>query len=100
MKSQFFRKKYKRSYKSIWTKQEDTILLKKAKEYNYRNWKQISSHIPNRDSVQCLSRFKRIRPGLKKGSWSQQEDIKVMKLIDKYGKNWSKLSKNLKNRTR
>lgn len=53
----------------IWTNQEDELLVKYADLYGHRNWKGIAEHIPNRNFLQCAARYKRIRPGLVKGSW-------------------------------
>ena len=83
----------------IWTQDEDRILLEKAKLYNNRKWKLISKFFISKNAVQCQSRFKQIKPGIKRGSWVKEEDKNLIKLVDKYGKNWSKLSKLIKNRT-
>jgi len=43
--------------------------------------------------LQCFSRYKRIRPGIIKGSWKKEEDLRIIDLVNKYGKAWSKISK-------
>ena len=52
----------------------------------------------NKSPLQCFSRFKRIKPGMNKGTWSKEEDEILLKLIKKYGKNWSKISKEFSKR--
>ena len=84
---------------NAWTSEEDEILLSHAEKYGYRQWKKIAQNFNNRSSVQCSARYKRIRPGLVKGNWSKDEDKVVMKLVDKYGRNWSLLSKYIPTRT-
>lgn len=84
---------------SFWTKEEDDILMEKAKEYNYKNWNAISEFIPGRTSIQCSARYRRIRPGLVKGAWNKEEDIKLLSLYEKYGKNWAAISKEMPQRT-
>ncbi len=53
----------------IWTKEEDALLLKTSEKYGVRNWKAIASQIKDRTFIQCAARYKRIRPGIVKGSW-------------------------------
>ena len=82
-----------------WTKEEDNILLKKAKEFNYKKWKEVANFLPGHSSIQCSARFRRIKKGIVKGNWKKQEDEKLLELYKIYGKNWSKISKEMKTRT-
>ena len=84
---------------SFWTKEEDKILMDKAQEFNYKNWNAIADFIPGRTSIQCSARYRRIRPGLIKGAWDKEEDIKLLALYKKYGKNWAAISKEMPQRT-
>lgn len=84
---------------SYWTPEEDKTLLEKAVIYNFKNWNSVAEFLPNRTAVQCSARYKRIRPGLVKGSWSKEEDEELMKLYEQYGKNWAVISKNMSHRT-
>jgi myb proto-oncogene protein len=76
-----------------WNKSEDTLLLELAKKYNSKNWKNISNHFSNKSPLQCFSRYRRIRPGIIKGSWNKEDDKKIIELVNKYGKAWSKISR-------
>jgi hypothetical protein len=82
-----------------WTSEEDVLLKKYADEYEYRDWKAIAEFIPERSAIQCCARWKRIRPGVKKGKWTVQEDMLLMKFADKLNKKWSKIAKHIPNRT-
>ena len=84
---------------NLWTKEEDKILLKKVEKYNFKNWKLIASFIKGRTAIQCSARYKRIKPGIKKGYWSKEEDIKLKYLYKIFGNNWSKISKLMPERT-
>ncbi len=83
----------------FWTEEEDQILKEKAQEYNFKNWRKIANFIPGRTSIQCSARYRRIRPGLNKGSWNKEEDEQLLLLFQKYGKNWAAISKEMPHRT-
>ena len=78
-----------------WTKEEDELLIQLAEKYSEKNWKEISKQFSKKNSLQCFSRYKRIRPGIIKGSWKREEDLKIIDLVSKFGKAWSKISKTL-----
>jgi hypothetical protein len=82
-----------------WTKEEDKILLKKAKEHNYKNWKEVASFLPGRIDIQCSARYKRIKPGIVKGTWTAEEDNNLINLLKTFGKNWSLISKYMPSRS-
>jgi myb proto-oncogene protein len=76
-----------------WTREEDELLIALAEKYNEKHWKEISKRFVKKNSLQCFSRYKRIRPGIVKGSWKKDEDIRIIDLVSRYGKAWSKISK-------
>ena len=84
---------------SFWSKEEDKILMDKAKEYHFKNWNSVAKFIPGKSSIQCSARYRRIRPGLIKGVWDKDEDLKLLALYKKYGKNWATISKEMPQRT-
>ena len=84
---------------NFWTEEEDKILKEIAKEFNYKNWNSIAEFIPGKNSIQCSSRYRRIRPGLVKGTWKKEEDSKLLSLYEKYGNNWAAISKEMPHRT-
>lgn len=76
-----------------WTREEDEMLISLAEQFNEKHWKEISKRFVKKNSLQCFSRYKRIRPGIVKGSWKREEDLRIIDLVNKYGKSWSKISK-------
>ena len=81
-----------------WSNEEDELLIKIVQENNEKNWKKISTYFHNKNPLQCFSRYKRIKPGIRKGFWQKEEDELILSLIKKYGKNWSKISHLIKTR--
>ena len=81
-----------------WSKDEDEELIKLVSSHNGKKWKEIASNFHNKTPLQCFSRYKRIRPGIYKGTWKKEEDNLILSLIEKYGTSWSKISKIVKTR--
>ena len=81
-----------------WSKEEDKKLIKLVEENKGKNWKEIALKFHNKTYHQCFSRYKRIRPGINKGSWKKEEDTLILNLIKEYGKSWSKISNIIKTR--
>jgi len=54
----------------------------------------IASFFENRTDVQCLHRWQKVLdPGLVKGPWTQEEDEKLVQMVEKLGpKNWSQIA--------
>lgn len=102
VKSSSFKKQIfsikKARFQRKWKKEEDQELIHLVKKYKERNWKEIASNFVNKNPLQCFSRFKRIKPGIKKGSWKIEEDKIILELVEKYSRAWSKISKEMKTR--
>ena len=79
-----------------WTEDENKLLLVLAEKYNFRNWKQIAIFFHERSGSQCYERFRVIRPDIKKGMWTPEEDQELKDLINIHGKKWSIISKIMK----
>ncbi|XP_006816232.1 uncharacterized protein LOC102801483 [Saccoglossus kowalevskii] len=75
------------------TELEDQLLIAGVNQQG-QNWVNISKTIPGRTPTQVRDRWINcINPELKKGTWSQSEDIKLMGLVRKYGAGcWAKIS--------
>lgn len=84
--------------KKKWTPEEDAYLIQLASCYQEKHWKLIAEHFKHKNSLQCFSRYKRIKPGVIKGHWTSKEDNEILSLVAKYGKAWAKISSILKTR--
>jgi hypothetical protein len=82
-----------------WTIEEDETLLRMCEIYDCKNWKKIATYLPSRTHIQCSARYKRIKPGLTKGSWTKQEDELLKEYGQKYDQNWSLISSLIPNRS-
>ncbi|XP_062207402.1 transcription factor MYB3R-2-like [Phragmites australis] len=89
-----------RRAKGGWTPEEDETLQKAVEAFKGRNWKKIAENFPDRTEVQCLHRWQKVlNPELIKGPWTQEEDDKIMDLVNKYGPTkWSVISRSLPGR--
>ncbi|XP_054483433.1 transcriptional activator Myb-like isoform X2 [Anoplopoma fimbria] len=84
-----------------WTKDEDEKLHRLVKEFGSNSWSSISLHFKGqRSDVECQRRWQHIKnPELVKGPWTQEEDERVLELVQKYGvKRWSLIAKHLRTR--
>ncbi|XP_014831732.1 PREDICTED: transcriptional activator Myb-like isoform X1 [Poecilia mexicana] len=84
-----------------WTKEEDELLRRLVKERGASSWSSVAlSFRGHRSEVQCQRRWQQIKnPELVKGPWTQEEDRRVMELVQKYGvKRWSLIAKHLHTR--
>jgi len=82
-----------------WSSKEDLLLIKLIKSSSKPIiWKQIAENF-NKTTKQCYARYKKINPKFNKGKWSSDEENQLQKLVDKYGKKWSVITKFLKTRS-
>ena len=84
---------------NFWTIEEDKLLLEVTEKCSQKNWLEIAKHFKTKNPVQCSARFLKIKPGIKKGHWSREEDKMILEHVDKYGTKWSQISHLMINRT-
>ncbi|XP_062225666.1 transcription factor MYB3R-2-like [Phragmites australis] len=89
-----------RRAKGGWTPKEDETLRNAVEAFKGRNWKKIAEFFPDRTEVQCLHRWQKVlNPELIKGPWTQEEDDKIIELVNKYGPTkWSVIARSLPGR--
>ena len=94
--------------RSIWTKEEDEILLKMTEGGEPIDWNKVAEVInPLRppqslpkNPKQCRERWhNRVNPVLKQSEWSSEEIDLFFMIFKKYGSKWSKLALKLAGRT-
>lgn len=63
----------------------------KGNQLRFR-WSKFASQMKNRTGKQCRERWaNRLRPDLKKGTWTPEEDKKIIELQKEYGNQWAKM---------
>lgn len=92
------RESYKAKVK--WTHEEDENLKILVHNFGSSDWTTIASFLPGRTEYQCMHRYmKALDPDLIKGTWTKEEDDKVIELVSKYGtKQWAMVARQLKGR--
>jgi len=82
-----------------WTPKEDAKLMELMKKYG-QSWAMISSMMEGRTGKQVRDRYlNKLRPNIKIGDWSPQEDELVVTLIKEIGHRWSLIANHLPGRT-
>lgn len=86
-----------------WRAEEDTLLLAYVRQYGPREWHLVSQRMNtplDRDAKSCLERWKNyLKPGIKKGSLSEEEQRLVIRLQAKHGNRWKKIAAEVPGRT-
>ncbi|XP_020574377.1 transcription factor AS1 [Phalaenopsis equestris] len=86
-----------------WRTEEDAILRTYVKQYGPREWNLVSQRMNvrlERDAKSCLERWKNyLKPGIKKGSLTEEEQQLVIHLQSKHGNKWKKIAAEVPGRT-
>ncbi|PIN11980.1 Transcription factor, Myb superfamily [Handroanthus impetiginosus] len=86
-----------------WRPEEDALLRAYVKQYGPREWHLVSDRMNkplSRDSKSCLERWKNyLKPGIKKGSLTEEEQRLVIHLQAKHGNKWKKIAADVPGRT-
>ncbi|XP_068642562.1 transcription factor AS1-like [Aristolochia californica] len=86
-----------------WQPEEDALLRAYVKQYGAKEWNLVSQRMGralDRDAKSCLERWKNyLKPGIKKGSLTEEEQALVISLQAKYGNKWKKIASEVPGRT-
>ncbi|NP_001315856.1 transcription factor AS1 [Malus domestica] len=86
-----------------WSAEEDALLRAYVKQYGPREWNLVSQRMNtplDRDAKSCLERWKNyLKPGIKKGSLTEEEQRLVICLQAKHGNKWKKIAAEVPGRT-
>ncbi|NP_001105509.1 protein rough sheath 2 [Zea mays] len=86
-----------------WRPEEDAVLRAYVRQYGPREWHLVSQRMNvalDRDAKSCLERWKNyLRPGIKKGSLTEEEQRLVIRLQAKHGNKWKKIAAEVPGRT-
>ncbi|OHT07036.1 Myb-like DNA-binding domain containing protein [Tritrichomonas foetus] len=83
-----------------WTIEEDKHLLLLVDNSRELNWHFISSHFPDKTVHQVIDRWEKVvNPSLVKGSWTREEDEKIIQWVRAHGAtSWTKLAEQMPGR--
>ncbi|AES67332.1 putative transcription factor MYB-HB-like family [Medicago truncatula] len=87
--------------KGTWTPEEDKKLIAYVTRYGCWNWRQLPKFAGlERCGKSCRLRWLNyLRPDIKRGSFSHEEEETIIKLHEKLGNRWTMISANLPGRT-
>ncbi|XP_071724982.1 transcription factor MYB33-like [Rutidosis leptorrhynchoides] len=87
--------------KGPWTSAEDAILIEYVKKHGEGNWNAVQKHSGLfRCGKSCRLRWaNHLRPNLKKGAFTQDEENKIIELHAKLGNKWARMATHLPGRT-
>jgi hypothetical protein len=92
------RKKHNRA-RNPWTPQEDVKLVELMKKHG-QSWAMISASMEGRTGKQIRDRFlNKLRPNIKCGDWTVEEDELMIRLLNEIGNRWSLIATHLPGRT-
>ena len=86
--------------KKSWNSAEDAQLLRLVEEFGASNWALIADKLCDRTGKQCRERYhNHLHPDIKKGDWSEEEDVKLAEMHAALGNQWAKIAKALPGRS-
>lgn len=80
--------------KGPWTAVEDAILIDYVKRYGEGNWNAVQKNVGlQRCGKSCRLRWaNHLRPNLKKGSFTPEEESLIIKLHSQLGNKWARMA--------
>ncbi|XVF44511.1 hypothetical protein PTKIN_Ptkin02bG0129300 [Pterospermum kingtungense] len=87
--------------KGAWSPEEDEKLRSYILKYGHWNWRELPKYAGlKRDGKSCRLRWMNyLRPEVKHGSYTEEEDALIMKLHENLGNRWSTIAASLPGRT-
>jgi hypothetical protein len=82
-----------------WKSEEDAKLIDAVSKYG-KEWVAVAKLVHGRTNQQCRKRWSHtLDPGITRGRWKPEEDAKLIKAVEKHGKNWVAVATLLPGRT-
>ncbi|XWS63349.1 hypothetical protein CRYUN_Cryun06bG0087800 [Craigia yunnanensis] len=87
--------------KGAWSPEEDDKLRSYILRYGHWNWRELPKYAGlKRCGKSCRLRWMNyLRPEVKHGNYTEEEDALIMKLIEEHGNRWSTIAASLPGRT-
>ncbi len=84
----------KEVYTKEWTNEENEILIQQYFKLGNKNLRKLSELIKTKSTQQINYRIKKLELKAKMRSFTRQDDLKIIELVEIYGTNWEIISKN------
>ncbi|KAK9719610.1 Myblike DNAbinding domain-containing protein [Basidiobolus ranarum] len=86
--------------KGPWSADEDETLRSLTSMEQYRGKWKVISEVLGRSSACCYSRWQsRFKPDVKTGRWTEEEDLSLLDGVEKYGRDWERIVKDIPGRS-
>ncbi|CAI8616042.1 unnamed protein product [Vicia faba] len=87
--------------KGAWSEEEDQMLIAHIQRHGHANWRQLPKVAGlTRCGKSCRLRWMNyLRPNLKRGNYTQNEEEMIMELHTKHGNKWSLIAESLPGRS-
>ncbi|PIA37535.1 hypothetical protein AQUCO_03000245v1 [Aquilegia coerulea] len=87
--------------RGAWTPEEDGLLSAYIMRYGHWNWREIPKYAGlSRCGKSCRLRWMNyLRPNIKRGNYTREEEELIINLHEKFGKRWSAIAASLPGRT-
>ncbi|KAL9602709.1 MAG: hypothetical protein Q9219_001699 [cf. Caloplaca sp. 3 TL-2023] len=81
-----------------WTAEEDALLRRVVTRALVQSrpllWRELAKSVPGRSNKDCRRRWwNTLAEGTAKGSWSEDEDAKLIEAVTKHGTNWAQVAR-------
>jgi len=82
-----------------WSRDEDSLLMRLISQHGAKRWSYIATHMQGRRGKQCRDRYlNHLRPGIKTGLWTPEEERVLIEGHKILGTKWAALAKLLEGR--
>lgn len=82
------------------TKEEDELLKKLAREKKSKTWKEIAKHLPGRSACQCRDRYNQyLFKEVSNKPWTTEEDEIIVEKYRQFGPHWVRIASFLPGRS-
>ena len=80
------------SFTKEWNKTELELLMSSYYKNKIKNWKRLSQIIQTKSPQQCCYKIKKYEEKAKMKDFSRQDEMKLIELVNKYGKDFNTIS--------